>query len=234
VRTIRNAGTDRVVDLIAPEFASGHQLDLMTASGSLFAFQALHNGSSKLSAARLLLPADAANLSLLGNTVDRVARNGLQAPALAKQFAEWIRSKVEIRCAPGSIPQGLAVLRGPDGQARRAVHGSFGLSTDGFGLTPGNPLSFIQASETTQEAELLAQWFDGQWDSLGPQPEAKTAILNALDELAAARDPMSVYATMLFHLFRADGRDMDEDRIVKSATGIRDTIVWKKLYKLAS
>ncbi|SHM72721.1 helicase-related protein [Rhizobacter sp. OV335] len=228
---IRNAGTDRVVDLILSELASGNQLDLMTASGSLFAFEALHEGANKLRAARLVIPADASDFNPLGNAADRPARNRLQAPTLARQFAEWLRGKAEVRCAPGAIPQGLAVLRGPDGKVRRAVHGSFGLSTDGLGITPGNPLSFIQASETTHEAELLARWFDLQWDSLGHQAKAKTAILDVLDGLAASRDPTSIYATMLYHLFKADSEDMDEERIVKSATGIRDTVVWKKLYR---
>ena len=231
MKLIRNAGTDRVVDLLAPDLVPGNQLDLMTAASSLFAFEALREGAGKLDAARLLLPAEASHLNPLGSEGDRPARNRLQAPSLARHFAEWIRAKVEIRCAQGTIPQGLTVVRGPDGKARQAVHGSFGLSTDGLGITPGNPLSFIQASESGQEAEMLAQWFDAQWDSLGQQPDAKEAILQALDELAAARDPMSVYTLMLYHLFRADSQDMDEDRIVKSATGIRNTVVWKKLYK---
>ncbi|MGJ7521730.1 helicase-related protein [Variovorax sp. LT1P1] len=231
MKLIRNAGTDRVVDLISPELASGNRLDLMTASGSLYAFEAIQEGAGKLSSARLMVAADTSGFSPLGNDADRPARNRLNAPSLAKQFADWVSGKAEVRCAPGAIPQGLAVLRGSDGKALRAVHGSFGLSTDGLGITPGNPLSFIQASETAQEAEALAQWFDLQWDSLGQQPEAKASILKSLEDLAAARDPMSIYTTMLFHLFRADRQDMDEDRIVKAATGIRDTIVWKRLYK---
>jgi hypothetical protein len=32
-------------------------------------------------------------------------------------------------------------------------------------------------------------------------------------------------------LFRDGGEDLDEDRIVKSATGIRNTVVWKKLFR---
>lgn len=36
---------------------------------------------------------------------------------------------------------------------------------------------------------------------------------------------------VLHHLFGARGDDLDEERIVKSATGIRNTVVWKKLYK---
>jgi primase-polymerase (primpol)-like protein len=44
--------------------------------------------------------------------------------------------------------------------------GSLAFSTDGFGLTPGNPMSLIQASETSEEAALLSQWFDAQWSGL--------------------------------------------------------------------
>lgn len=156
MKLIRNSGTDRVLDLISRDLAPGNRIDLMSASGwSLFAFEAL-KGAGRLSSARLLVPADATEFGPLGNAADRPARNRLQVPSLAKQFAEWIRGKADVRRAPGAIPQGLLVLRGPDGKARNAVHGSFGFSTDGLGITPGNPLSFIQASESESEAEMLA------------------------------------------------------------------------------
>ena len=45
------------------------------------------------------------------------------------------------------------------------------------------------------------------------------------------RDPVIIYPLMLYHVFRDRGDDLDEERIVKSATGIRNTVVWKKLFK---
>lgn len=231
MKLIRNAGTERVVDLVRPLLASGHSLDLLTSSASLFAFEALRDGASKLAHTRLVLPHEEADLSLTGVDVDRASRNRLQVPRLAKLLADWLRSKADVRRATGGIPQGLAVVRKSDGNPLQAVHGAFSLTTDGLGLTPGNPLSFIQASETAQEGHMLAQWFEAQWLALGEQPEAKARLLAQLDELASPRDPMSIYAATLFHLFRADSQDMDEERIVKSATGIRNTVVWKKLYK---
>lgn len=42
------------------------------------------------------------------------------------------------------------------------------------------------------------------------------------------RDPFLVYTLILHHLFRDRGDDLDEERIIKSATGIRNTDVWKK------
>ena len=43
--------------------------------------------------------------------------------------------------------------------------------------------------------------------------------------------PSLIYYLTLFHVFKDLGDELDEERIVKSATGIRNTTVWKKLYK---
>ena len=231
MKLIRNAGTDRVLDLIEPQLVPGHRLDLLTPTASIFAFEAIRKGASLLVGARFVLPSEKVDLALQGSEQDRAARNRLQAPRLAKLFAEWLRAKGEFRHAPGAIPQGLAVVRGQDGEPLQAVHGSFGLTTDGLGLTPGNPLNFIQASETPVEGQLLGNWFEAQWAGMAPQTETSNSLLAQLDSLASTRDPMTVYAAVLFHLFAADSQDMDEDRIVKAATGIRNTVVWKKLYK---
>lgn len=119
------------------------------------------------------------------------------------------------------------------------VLGSFAFSTSGLGLTPGNPLNLIQASETADEAAQLAQWFDQQWSGL--QGAAATdskdysneseSVLEALQALGEHRDPFTIYTLMLHRLFQDSGDEMDEERIVKSATGIRNTVVWKKLFK---
>lgn len=77
----------------------------------------------------------------------------------------------------------------------------------------------------------MSQWFDDQWSSLQTPPEAHGSLVAALRALAAHRDPMSVYVAVLQHLFGGTDEDMDEERIVNSATGIRNTMVWKKLFK---
>ncbi len=232
MKVVRNAGTDRVIDLIRGSAQAGGSLDFLSSDASLFAFEELlRSGGTGLKQVRLALPSEAVQISLLGGPEDRPSRNRLHVSSLARHFAQWLRDRAEVRRAGGAVPQGLAVVRGADGAPVQAVHGAFGLSTDGLGLTPGNPLSFIQASETSAEARMLASWFDAQWAALPAGAQQKDALLAQLDDLAAPRDPMSVYSLVLFHLFQADAQDMDEDRIVRAATGIRNTTVWKKLYK---
>ena len=235
MKFVSNAGTDRVLDLVRPWLKADNGLDMVSPTLSLFAFAEVLGDAAKLANARVVLPAGQAEsqdeLGLLGSAKDRAARNKLQGPWLARKLAAWLEQKGNVRQATGGIPQGTMVLRDTSGTAQQAVLGSFSFSTEGLGLTPGNPLSLIQASETPAEAQMLSQWFDAQWASLKEQPEAKALLVERIKALAAHRDPVSVYALMLHHLFTAVGDGMDEDRIVKSATGIRNTVVWKKLYR---
>lgn len=231
MKFISNSGSDRVLDLMQPWLKPDHQLDIVSPSFSLFAYAEVQSSANSLKSARLVVPPENADLGLLGTPADRAARNRLQTPWLSRQFANWIENKAEIRRSTGPIPQGALVMRNPTSDAQQVVLGSFGFSTDGLGITPGNPLSLIQSSENPTEAAQLSQWFEGQWSSLKAQPEAKEQLVSELKNLAAHRDPYSIYALVLHSLFNDNDEAMDEERIVKSATGIRNTVVWKKLYK---
>jgi hypothetical protein len=231
VKVIRNAGTDRVIDLLRPWLKSADQLDLVTAALSIFAFEGLFDELSTLRSARLLLPPDGSDLAFFGSDADRAARSRLQSRWLASRCADWIERTVECRRASGPIPQGAIVLRDGTSKPEQALLGSFAFTSDGLGIAPGNPLSFIQASQTAEEAQLLSSWFDDQWASLKPQDGDRERLIEAFRSLALHRAPFSTYALILHHLFGARGDALDEEQVVKSATGIRGTVVWKKLYK---
>ena len=235
MKLVQNRGNDRVIDLIRPHLLPGCQLGCVTPSLSLFAYAELRDALAKLQGVQLILPPAADDLQFLGAEGDRAARNRLQARWLANQCAAWVASKVALRCAHGRVPQGAAVLRDASGAARQVVLGSFALSSEGLGLAPGNPLSLIQASESPAEAAQLAQWLDQQWAALQTQPDkeeaAKQDLVAALRRMGEHKAPFDVYALILNHVFGSKGDALDEEQIVKSATGIRNTVVWKKLFK---
>ena len=231
MKIIHNSGSDRVIDLIRPHLQGGHQLGCVTPTFSLFAFAELRQALTSLERVQLLLPPHIDELEFLGGAGDRAARNRLQTRWLANQCAKWIAAKVDLRHAHGRVPQGAAVIRNAAGNTEQVVLGSFAFSTDGLGLTPGNPLSLIQGSETPDEADQLAKWFDQQWAVLRAQPESQEALIASLQSMGEHRDPFTLYTLILNHLFGDRGDEMDEDRIVKAATGIRNTVVWKKLFK---
>ncbi|MBJ6589391.1 DEAD/DEAH box helicase family protein [Enterobacter hormaechei] len=205
----------------------------------LYAFAEMREELSVIDQVQLILPSAENLRDYLGDEGDRSARNCLQTRWLANQCAKWISEKVELRRALGPVPQGTVVIRKPDATPEQVVLGSFAFSTSGLGLTPGNPLSLIQASESPSEAAILSQWFDMQWLSLNRDGNSisasddndRDAMIAALKSIGEHRDPSTVYSLILHSLFRDSEGEMDEERIVKSATGIRNTVVWKKLFK---
>ena len=231
MRLVRNTGNDRVVDLIRPSLGAGRQLDVVTPSLSLFAFAELMPQLVAVQRGRFVIPPEGTDLALFGTSADRPARNQLRAQWLARELIRWLETKSEVRRAGAGVPQGAFVVRDGADQPMQALLGSLAISTEGLGLTPGNPLSLIQASETSEEARLLSQWFDAQWSALPSRPSVKGSLLEVLQRIGSHRDPYLVYTLVLHHLFFDRGDELDEEQIVKSATGIRNTVVWKKLFK---
>ena len=231
MKLISNMGSERVIDLLKAGLVKGTQLDLASSSLSLFAFANLIHELVGLSKTRLLLPPEDSDLQLLGTETDRAARNRLQTRWFAKCCADWVERFTDLRRAKGAVPQGAVVLRDNTGKPEQVILGSFSFTSEGLGITPGNPLSLIQTSESPEESQLLCSWFDAQWASLSQQNDHKQNLVSSLRSLYEHRPPYLVYSMILQHLFGVRGEDLDEDRIIKSATGIRNTVVWKKLYK---
>lgn len=176
MKLVRNTGADRVIDLLRPGLAAGRQLDVVIPDFSLFAFSEMMHELAALAGCRLLLPPGSADLAVLGSDANRAARNRLTTRWLASRLSQWIEEKTEVRRALGPVPQGAFVLRDGEALPLQVLLGSLAFSSDGLGLTPGNPLSLIQASETPDEANLLSQWFDMRWSSLVADSGAKAAL----------------------------------------------------------
>jgi hypothetical protein len=232
MKLIRNSGGDRVIDQLRQALTPPATLDVASPAFSLFAFAELRELLSKLDACRLVLPATSGvDLGLTGTEADRASRNSLQVPWLARECATWIQAKVELRGAPSALPQSILSAGLPGTDRHRVVTGTCPFTTEGLGSTPGSQFSLIQCSEKPEESALLATWFTGLWNSLPVTDKDKAAFVARLQELADPKAPSLIYFLILYHLFKDLGDELDEERIVKSATGVRNTIIWKKLFK---
>jgi len=229
LRLIKNSGSDRVIDELRHCLLPKSSLDIASPAFSLFAFAELQDLLAGVGKARLALPAS--DLEMLGAEADRAFRNRLQTRWLAKQCADWVAKKAEVKQASGSIPQSTMVVRSDSGVPSRVITGTSSFSTSGLGLTPNHQFSLIQSAESADECSLLASWFDGMWSSLPATGDAKADLLARLQELSAHRQPSLIYYLTLFHLFKDLGDELDEEKIIKSATGIKNSVVWQKLYK---
>jgi superfamily II DNA or RNA helicase len=232
MRLVKNTGTDRVIDELRRSLLPPSSLDLASSEFSLFAYAELRELLDKLDACRIVLPnSGGEELGLTGSNADRAFRNRLQLRWLARECGTWIRKKAELRIAPGRLPQSILIGGVPESEKQRVITGNCAFTTEGLGITPGNQFGLIQCSEKPEESAVLGSWFTSLWGSLPTSEQQKTAFLSLLQELADSKAPSLVYYLTLFQVFKDMGDELDEERIVKSATGIRNTTVWKKLYR---
>jgi len=232
VRLIKNTGNDRVIDELRRALVPPASLDVASPAFSVFAFAELRDLLDKLDTCRIVLPTDKnGDLGLTGSENDRPFRNRLQLRWLARECTDWIRKRVELRGAPGLLPQSILIGGKRDSELHRVVTGNCAFTTEGLGITPGNQFSLIQCSEKPEESAILGLWFGSLWNSLPSSDQQKIAFLSRLQELADPKAPSLVYYLTLFQTFKDLGHELDEERIVNSATGIRNTKVWRKLYR---
>ncbi len=232
MKLINNTGLNRVIDVLRQTVQNGASLDIASPALSLFAFFELRDLLNNAGPSRLVLPLDTdGDLLLLGSAADRAARNRLQVHWLARECEKWIREKTNVRSSSALLPQSAYFIRHPDMGKSRIITGNCPFTTDGLGLAPGNQLSLIQCAETPEEVTLFATWYESLWNTIPASQKAKESLLARLNEMGEHLPASLIYYQILFQLFKARGDELDEERIVKSATGIKNTVVWKKLFK---
>ena len=55
--------------------------------------------------------------------------------------------------------------------------------------------------------------------------------MKRLQAMASDKDPDALYHQILYHVFETLRGELNEDRIIKTKTGIKDHAIWKRLYK---
>ena len=231
MRLLRNSGTDRALDLLRDWITPGARVDLVSSTFSLLAFAELKDALERADRFRMVLgEPNSIATSLLGGDADIAFRGQLQGRWLARAAVEWICKKADIRNARKAPPQSLIYVRGNPSPGK-AMMGSCSFTTEGLGLTPGGLLGLVQATDVEAEAASYAEWFESNWNDLRAESGAKVSLITALEDMASQRAPSLVYFQMLYQMFKDLGDELDEERIIKSATGIRDTVVWKKLFR---
>ncbi len=233
-----NKSHGRLGEVLAPHLKPGTKLALLSCAFSIYGHKALAQELSRISEMRLLIPASTRALAegifriegLVGTEVDRRLRNTLTLSKVARECAAWIERKAEVRAIAAPVPQNLFHVASDDGNAI-AIHGSSPFTTSGLGFAPAPGYEMNTCFSASKETDSLLAWFDSIWDNSGSVTDVKDALLRQLKEIFEWKSPELIYFLMLYNIFRDFIGELEEDRIIKTRTGIKDTLVWQKLYR---
>ena len=211
------------------------KLSVLSSLFTIYGFASLKKELGKLSSSRLILTnwQDQSLQSLVGTDSEVRLTNQLNQRRIATECAKWIKGKVEVKASkePHLSSQNLIHLNSGEEDQQFAVHGSATVTPTGLGEVRSKSLQMntgITDTETTQE---LLNWFDSIWTDNNSVTDIRDELLERLEFIASEQPASFVYFLTLYHLFKDFLEDIDEENIIRSKTGFKDTLVWNKLYQ---
>ena len=161
-------------------------------------------------------------------------KNQLSQRKFARDCAEWIKRKVDIR----SVTQ-TGFLHGKmyhisNGEKAHALIGSSNFTVSGLGLCQNENRNNVElnlvANDDRDRTDLLA-WFDEWWEDGNLTEDVKEDVLKELKRLYSNQAPDFIYYLTLFHIFRdfIDNETGAKDDLYK--VKLPDTQIWEKLYE---
>jgi ERCC4-related helicase len=211
---------------------SGSKLAVLSSLFTLYGFSSLQKELGQLHSARIFLTNWKANnlQSLIGTEAEVRLLNQLQQKRIAAECSRWLVRKADVKASHISQPgQNLIHLEYPSESF--AIHGSATFSPVGMGVVRADGLQMNMGITEAGSSRQLLNWFDSIWsDELGAK-NIKDELTAKLDYIGSDQPASFVYFLTLYYVFKNFLEDLDEDSIIRSKTGIKDTLVWNKLYK---
>jgi superfamily II DNA or RNA helicase len=236
-----NKKNGKVGDELRKHLTDGSKLSVISGLFSIYGFESLRKELHQIEGLRLVLSQIAVvnNSSinihfpqLVGDHFELRFKNQLNQAQIAKECASWFKEKAEIRMAtnPVALTQNLFHVQEPDGKAV-AIQGSSGFTSTGLGYAESDRYHMNMCALDTESTTALLEWFETIWNDPSALGDAKELLLNQLDNLIKDQSPEFIYFLTLYNIFKDFLDEIDEENIIKSKTGFKETLVWNKLYK---
>jgi ERCC4-related helicase len=168
---------------------------------------------------------------LSGNEFEIKMRNELNQASIAKECADWLRNKVQMKSLkkPNPAQQRLVHIENKDNDI--SINGSVDFTTDGLGFTPSSRMDMNTCMYGKEYTEHFLQMFNDIWEDETIVEDVKDKVLDQMQVIYKENTPEFIYFITLYNIFRDYLDELTEENIVKTKTGFKDTLVWNKLYK---
>ena len=155
----------------------------------------------------------------------------LQQRPIAKECADWIEKKVEIKSTRQSNLLHGKMYHIANNGVEKAIMGSSNFTVQGLGLgQSNNNIELNLEVEDNQDRRDLKAWFDDVWNDDERVEDVKKKVIDRLEKLGDDQAPEFIYYKTLYELFRDDleARMNNEQKL--EDTHLYDTKIWNTLY----
>ena len=243
-----NKTQGKVIDKLKEDLKSGTKVSIISAYFTIFAYQELRKELNKIDSLRLLFSmptfvkdkkdinrefklSGSYESGLAGDRYEMKLKNELKQSEIAKECAEWIRKKVEVRAydEEHALPQKMYVMEQNKGEDSY-IFGSSDFTSSGLGVVSSNKSEMNTYMKDTASTQTMLDLFNKAWSDNEKVKDVKKALLESLEVVYRENTSEFIYFVTLYNIFKDYLSDLTEEEIVKSKTGFKDSVVWNKLY----
>ena len=239
----------KVVDELRQQLRNGTKLSIAAATFSIYAFEALKEELSNIDEIRFIFTSPTFNTertskqkrefyipklnrerTLYGSDFEIRLRNRLSQKAIARECAEWIRSKVRFRSniTDSIVNPHLTVVNGSESLSIPQFNE---FTTTELGCERGNTLNQVKVGiPFTTETDSYLRSFDELWRNSDSFKDVTDAVIDNIESVYRENSPDFIYFVTLYNIFNEFLEDISEDVLPNEATGFRNSQIWGKLY----
>ena len=239
IRDNHSRGT--VADFLRAKIQSGSRLSVVSAYFTIYAYDALKDALDRIehldflfgepSFVNRLDPSKTEKKAFIIDADGLELANKLQQKRVAKECADWIEHKVDIKTIKQSNLLHGKMYHVATAGVEDAILGSSNFTVRGLGLGNGdNNIELNLIVDSNRDRQELKQWFTEVWNDDQLVKDVKQDVLLYLRKLYTNQSPQFIYYLTLFHLFRdyLDGTRDIEDNLRRVA--LPDTSIWRTLF----
>jgi hypothetical protein len=240
--------TNRVIDDLKTTIRSGSKIDIAAASFSIYAYQLLKKELEQVEELNFLftgevftsekaqresrefyIPRLNSERSLYGTDFEIKLRNELNQQAIAKECAEWIRSKVTFKSnVSGDHMMPFMSIRNEGEEVAYSPLMNF--TTADLGADRGHNAYSTTTKVYAPQARHFIDTFESVWNEDGKLADVTDSVLDNITAAYKENSPEFIYFMALYNIFSEFLEDLNADFLPNEATGFKNSQVWNKLY----
>ncbi|MDR2438283.1 MAG: phospholipase D-like domain-containing protein [Planctomycetaceae bacterium] len=161
-----------------------------------------------------------------------VLSNRLKQKSIARECANWLQEKAEIRSmVKPNFLHGKLYHIIQDNGVQTAIAGSSNFTVKGLGNGINNNIELNLIIDSNRERDELHKWFNDIWDNKsGLVEDVKDKVLKYLNTFYCENDPQFVYFKTLSHVFGQFLLEQEQEEIINAKTNFYNSQIWNVLY----
>lgn len=239
---------NRLFDDLVVEIKKGSVLSIASASFSIYSYHELKKQLESIDELRFIftspvfvkdsiqkekrefyIPKLERERNLYGTPFELRLRNGLTQKVVARECAEWVKSKVKFKSniSTMQIPNFMVISQDGINKAYTPVDE---FSTVSLGLEKGNNLLTMINKIEHQNADVYLSKFQQVWQDKDILQDVTESVIDSIANVYKENSPDFIYFVMLYNIFHEFLEDISEDNLPNEATGFKDSKIWNKLF----